>query len=90
MPNNEVRLTTNIKLECALFEACTVIVRDQLEQEFSFRFESIVRGHHVYKGALNKKYFDNRIKPAPNSDYALISEVCLATHEYRIPGSEHV
>ena len=79
MPNNELRL---IKLECALFEVRTVLVRDQLEQEFSFRFESIVRGHYVYKGALNKKYFDNRIKPAPNSEYALISEVRLTTREY--------
>ena len=36
------------------------------------------------KGALNKKYFDNRIKPAPNSEYALISEVRLTTREYGI------
>ena len=48
-----MRLITNIKLECALFEVRMVLVRDQLE-EFSFRFESIVRGHCVYKGALNK------------------------------------
>ena len=27
-------------------------------------------------------YFDNRIKPAPNSEYALISEVRLTTREY--------
>ena len=47
-----------------------------------FRFESIVRRYHVYKGALNKKYFDNRIKPAPNSEYVLISEVRLTTREY--------
>ena len=47
-----MRLITTIKLECALFEVRTVIVRDQLEQEFSFGFESIVRGHYVYKGAL--------------------------------------
>ena len=77
-----MRLITNIKLECALFEVRTVLVRDQLEQEFSFRFESIARGHYVYKGALNKKYFDNRIKPAPNGEYALISEVRLTTREY--------
>ena len=64
-----MRLITNIKLECALFEVRMVLARDQPEQEFSFRFESIVRGHHIYKGALNKKYFDNRIKPAPNSEY---------------------
>ena len=50
--------------------------------------ESIVRGHYVYKGALNKKYFNNRIKPAPNSEYALISEVRLTTHEYGICTSE--
>ena len=31
---------------------------------------------------VNKKYFDNRIKPAPNSEYALISEVRLTTREY--------
>ena len=82
MPNNKVRLITNIKLECALFEVRTVLVRDQLEQELSFRFESIVRGHHVYKGALNKRYFDNRIKPAPNSEYALISKVRLTMRGY--------
>ena len=76
-PNNELRL---IKLECALFEVRTVLVRDQLEQEFSFRFESIV--HYVYKGALNLKKLNNRIKPAPNSEYALISEVRLTTREY--------
>ena len=62
-----MHLTTNIKLECALFEVRTIIVRDQLEQEFSFQFESIIQEHHVYKGVLNKKCFDNRIKPAPNS-----------------------
>ena len=50
---------------------------------FSIR-GNIVRGHHVYKGALNKKYFDNRSKPAPNSEYALISEVRLTTREYGI------
>ena len=72
-------LVTNIKLECALIEVRTVILRDQLEQEFSFRFESIVRGYYVYKGALNKKYFDKTIKPAPNSEYALISEVHVST-----------
>ena len=79
MSNDEVCLSTNIKLECALFEVHVraVIVRDQLEQAFSFRIESIVRGHYVYKGALNKKYFDNRIKPAPNSEYALISEMLI-------------
>ena len=54
-----------------LFSPClsvylSVIVRDELEQEFSFRFESIVREHHVYKGALNK----------------LISEMRLTTREY--------
>ena len=53
-----------------------------MEQGFSFRFDSIVRGHHVYKGALNKKYFDNRIKPALNSEYALVSEMRLTTCEY--------
>ena len=47
MPNSEVRLITNIKLKCALFEVRTVIVRDQLEQAFSFLFESIVRRHSV-------------------------------------------
>ena len=52
----------NIKLECALFEVRTVLVRDQLEQEFSFRFES---RYYVYKRTLNKKYF-----AAPNSEYA--------------------
>ena len=82
-------LSTNIKLECVLFEVRTVIVRDQLEQEFSFQFESIVRGHYVYKGVLNKKYFDNRIKPAPNSEYALISEMYLTTREYGNIPSEY-
>ena len=82
MPNDDVRLITNIKLECDLFEVRTVIVRDQLEQEFSFRFESIVWGHYVYKGAVNKKYFENRIKPAANSEYALKSEVRLTVHDY--------
>ena len=36
------------------------------------------------KVRLIKKYFDNRIKPAPNSEYALISEVHLTTREYGI------
>ena len=49
-----MHLIKNIKLEGALFEVRTVLVRDQLEQEFSFRFESIVQGHYVYRGALNK------------------------------------
>ena len=79
-----MHLSTNVKLECALFEVHTVIVRNQPEHEFSFRFESIVRGYHVYRGALNKKYFDNRIKPAHNSEYALISEMHLTTCEYGI------
>ena len=79
-----MHLITNIKLKCALFEVHMVLVRDQLEHEFSFRCKSIVRGHYVYKGALNKKYFDNRIKPAPNSEYALISEVRLTMREYGI------
>ena len=87
MPNSEVHLTTNIKLECALFKVRTVLVRDQLEQEFSFQFKSIVRGYHVYKGALNRRYFDNRIKPAPNSEYVLISKVRLTTREYGIASS---
>ena len=30
---------------------------------------------------LNKKYFDNRV---PNGEYALISKMCLTTHEYGI------
>ena len=78
MINNEVCLITNIKLECALFEVHMVITRSQMEQEFSF-------WHHVYKGALNKKYFDNRIKAVPNSEYALISEMhSTCTHEYGI------
>ena len=88
-----MRLITNIKLECALFGSTYgPCARDQPKQEFSFRFKSIVRGHHVYKGALNKKYFDNRIKPAPNSEYALISEVRLTTREYgiRLPVKQEV
>ena len=81
MPNDEVCLTTNIKLKRALFDVHTVIVRYQLEQEFSFRFESIIQGHYVYKGALTK-YFDNRIKLVPNTAYVLISEMRLITLEY--------
>ena len=75
MPNCEVRLITNIKLKCALFEVRTVIVRHQLEQAFSFRFESIVRGHSVL--CAYKRCFDNRIKPVPNSEYVFISEMHL-------------
>ena len=72
-------LTTNIKLEYALFEVRTEI---SWNRNSLFRFKNIVREHHVYEGALNKKYFDNRIKPAPNSEDALISEICLTTREY--------
>ena len=62
-----MHLTTDIKLECALFVVRTVIVRDQLEQEFFFRFESTMS----IKVHLNKKYFDNRLKLVPSSENVL-------------------
>ena len=71
-------------MERALFEVRTVLAPEISRNRSSFQFESIVRGHHVYKGAFNKNYFDNRIKPASNSEYALISEVRLTMHEYGI------
>ena len=81
-----MRLITNIKLEYALFGVRTILV-PEISRNRSFLFDSRVsfEGTMSIKGALNKKYFDNRIKPAPNSKYALISEVRLTTREYGIP-----
>ena len=42
------------------------------------------------KVRLIKKYFDNRIKPAPNREYELISEVRLTTRKYGIPNSKNI
>ena len=52
--------------------------------------KTLVREHYVYKGALNKKYFDNRIKAVPNSEYVLITEMRLTMREYKCAAHKRV